>query len=80
MKKTSVIKTGKYASGGKGPDQHMFGKGDRTKTAPADAANQQTSGRTGHSTAKQVRQLREPVDVAGSAGGTGGESRPRRAG
>jgi hypothetical protein len=80
MKKTSVIKPRKYAAGGTGQGKHMFGVGDRTRTAPADAAIQQTSGWTGHSTAKQVRPPQERVDVAGDIGGTGGESRPRKPG
>jgi hypothetical protein len=75
MKKSSMIKPKKFASGG--GSNRMFGTGDRAKTAPSDAANQQAPGRTGHLT-KTVRQSRGSDDEAGDMGGTGGESRPRR--
>jgi hypothetical protein len=77
MKKTSASRDKTFARGGHGPKQTMFGKGDRTRTAPADAANQQSPGQTAQH-AKQARLPQERVDVAGSAGGTGGVSRPRR--
>jgi hypothetical protein len=77
MKKTSTIRPEKYASGGHGPNKHMFGTGDRTKTDPRDAANTQAGGQVGHSTAKQFRQPPELDNEAGDCGGTGGESRPR---
>jgi hypothetical protein len=66
----------KFASGGQGPKQHMFGAGDRTKTAPRDAAGAQTSGQTAQ-LSKRTRQRPVPTDsdnLAGDAVGTPGVS------
>ena len=41
-------KTPKQADFAKGGDTPMFGKGDRTTTAPSDAAGAQTAGVTEH--------------------------------
>ena len=61
------------AKGGRGPDQHMFGKGDRTRTATADAAGEQKSrrdqkfaeGDSAHGMVK--RQAADPADPGGTA-------------
>src|SRR5215813_11987722 len=46
-KKPSAQRDRAYAEGGSGPDQKMFGKGDRAKTATIDSAGPQQPGRTG---------------------------------
>jgi hypothetical protein len=56
----------------------MLGTGDRTKTAPADAAGPQTPGQTAQHSTERVRPHMLSDNPAGDMGGTGGESRPRR--
>ena len=65
----------KFATGGKQP---MLGTGDRTRTA--NPATPQKSGRTGQHPGKVApnRAGKRPVDEAGSMGGSGGVSMPRR--
>jgi hypothetical protein len=49
--KRETSRSATFASGG--GSNKMFGKGDRTKTAPSDAASRQAQGVTGHKTSGQ---------------------------
>jgi hypothetical protein len=80
MKKTSIAKSGKFASGGKGADQHMFGKNDRTVTDARDAAGPQTPNQTAQHSANRVRSPQVSDNVAGDSGGSPGAAMPRRPG
>jgi hypothetical protein len=80
MKKTSTILPRTYARGGHGPKQHMFGQGDRTKTAPADAAGPQTPNQTAQHSTERVRPHMLSDNPAGDMGGSPGQSLPRRPG
>jgi len=63
MKKSSEQRGAAFAKGG---TTQMLGKGDRTRTAPSDAANVQAAGVTGHKT--PGRNMKQP---------TGGPKLPR---
>jgi hypothetical protein len=56
----------------------MFGQGDRTITAPRDAAGLQTAGQTASLSRSGIRQAVPSADDAGGMGGSAGISRPRR--
>lgn len=46
--KTKKVETQKNVTFAEGGDTHMFGSGDRTTTAPSDAAGEQKPAVTGH--------------------------------
>src|SRR5262249_31623526 len=63
-----------FAKGG--GREEMFGKGDRTRTSPTDAAGKQQPGGTGHRTGGDTKKLAKGGEIRA----VGGMSRPARGG
>jgi hypothetical protein len=56
------------AKGGSGPNQHMFGRGDRTKTAPGEQASKQQPSSTAHKTSGRGEKFAEGGTMPRSGG------------